>query len=325
MGTSTNILRKLAIKAEVVQDPRVYIAPDTLIGFNSSQAKQEHEMIEDESIVGVAFKDLPLQSIRKVTGTIEADAEDTSIATMLAVAFGADSSQVYTMPDDKNERSVSMVYLDEVKTNKYAGCFLNNLKFDSSSGEGLKWSLDYIGYLAEVRDDTAYPTPSINPGNRFLHQQLCGTGSGYFRIGDQANALDSGDNNDKIESLSLGFNWAFDFMNANCQQSLLPLSGQGGRPEATFEFVIARHDADTFLAWRDARTQLQADILYYGSATSQLQFEIPNFVVTAVEKTDDDVTKLNVTLALARNGLGTNYTNSNMTFNSPIRATLTNS
>jgi len=53
--------------------------------------------------------------------------------------------------------------------------------------------------------------------------------------------------------------------------------------------------------------------------------EIPNFIITDVAVSEDDISMVDVTCSVGRNGLGSNYSNSNMAFNTPVRATLTNS
>jgi hypothetical protein len=87
---------------------------------------------------------------------------------------------------------------------------------------------------------------------------------------------------------------------------------------------LARHEADTFLAWKDAHTSLQAELYIYSSATATVKIQIPNLKLK-VNLTDDDATQQDCSLEIGRNGLGSNYTNSNMAFTSPARITVVNS
>lgn len=321
MPPSIQILKKVAGIIEVT--PGTYLAPNVLLPFTSFTPKFEYAMIEDESIVGIAFPDLPVQGVHKVAGSLAAQVDIDSIEVLLEAALGSVSSQVYSCPTTKNVKSMSFVMLDEVKTNKYAGVYLNSFMLESEAEGDLKVAADIIGWKAEVRDDTAFPAMSTEPGTRLVHHHACGSGTGYMRIGDQTDALAAGDNFTP-ESIAAGINWQFDHQYGNCQEPLIPLSGAAGRPEAVFNFTVPRHEADTLLGFRDNHTSLQAELLYYASASANLKIQIPNLVIESLEKSDDDVTKLNIACKVARNGIGSNYSNTNMSFNTPIQITVDN-
>jgi hypothetical protein len=245
-----------------------------------------------------------------------------SIAVILSAVFG-DETSPYACPTTKNEKTLSMCGIDEVKTYKYAGCVLNSFELTSEAEGDLNYTSEVIGWKAETRDDTGFPTPTTTPGTRLKHAHAGGT-SGYCRIADQGDALAAGDNQD-VGMITVGLNWNFAEQFYNDAGPLQILSGSGGRPEATFNFQVSRHDSDTFLAARDARTPLQAAINYHASATAVLLIEISNFIIEDLTVNEDDVAKIDITCRCARNGLGSNYSNSNMSFNTPIRMTLTNS
>ena len=184
---------------------------------------------------------------------------------------------------------------------------------------------DLIGFVDEVRDGTAFPATATTPGTDLLHRHALPEGTfGQFRVGDHANALASGDQLE-INNSTIGVSWMFDELMSNTQFSLLPISSQAGRPNATFSFQISRHNLDTYLAFRDNHTKLQASVKYGVSATASLLFELPNFILNSVEVNSEDVASIDVVATVARNGIGAAFTNSNMAFNSPVRATLDNS
>lgn len=322
MATTINILRKVGAKIE--DTAGTYDAPNTLIPFTSFTEKQSFDMIKDESIVGVAFEDLPLQGVRHVMGSINGQVDKDSIDPIFEQAFGTAVGTVYTCPADKNENTLSFVGIDAVKTYKYAGNVLNNFELKSDSEGALIFSADVIGWKAETRDDTSFPSISTNPSvDRFLFQHAGGT-NGYARIGDQANALASGDNQN-VSGLSFGINWNFAEQFFNDQGTLQLLSNSGGRANASFSFKIARHDADTWHTAINSHTALQAAVYFYKSATATLLIEVPNFVISDLTSSEDDVNTLDVVCTVARNGTGTSYSNANMEFVSPIRATIVNS
>lgn len=321
MATTRKRLKTVAVVREGT--PGSYTAPTTLLPYTTFDVHQEFEMIEDLSIVGVAFADLPVQGARLILGTIEPQGEVTAIAPLMKWAFGYNSSTLYTCPADKNEEAISIVAKDDVKTYKYAGCYCKSFTVSSAPKGPLIFKFDVIGWKAETRDDTAWPTISVNPGTRILHQHA-GSTNGYARLADQADALAAGDNQE-VKNISFGVNWNFDNDFVNDQGTLIPLSGHGGIPSADLSIQIARHTSDTWKAARDAATALQAAIRYYAGAAAAMLFEFPNLSIKTMPESGDEVPSQDITFNVARNGRGTTYSNANMSFVSPIRLTLTNS
>lgn len=319
MAATVKSLKKIAA---VIEDTYgTYKTPTTLLPFTSDSLKQTFSMIEDASIVGQNFKDLPVQGIRDNAGSLECQADVLTLPVLLEAACGAaGSSGVFTpVTVARNAKSLSLCCLDGVKTVKRAGICVNNFKIASTAESDLKVSFDGVSSVAEVRDDTSFPTPSVFPGVRLVHRRADGTG--YIRIGDQANALAAGDNQ-KLTSFECTLNPNFVLEAYNSQSKTAPVSTG---MEAMLTFTIAEHDADTFLAWRDALTPLQLSAYFYVSSTASLLIEIPNFVITEVAVTEDDKAKQTVTCMVARNGIGASYSNTNMSFNAPIRYTVDNS
>ena len=319
MSITTKTLRKVAA---VIEDTYgTYKTPTTLLPFTAESISQKFSMIEDASITGQNFKDLPVQGIRDNAGSLESQVDVLTLPVLLEAACGAAGvAGVYTpVTVARNLKSLSLCCLDGVKTVKKAGICVNNFKISSSAEGDLKASLDGVSSVAEVRDDTSFPTPSIFPGVRLVHRHAEGTG--YIRIGDQADALASGDNQ-KLTSFECTLNPNFILEAYNSQSKTAPVScGM----EAGLSFTIAEHDADTFFVWRDNLTALQLKAYFYVSSAASLLIEIPNFIVSEVAVTEDDKAKQTVTCMVARNGIGSSYSNANMTFNAPIRYTIDNS
>lgn len=322
MGTTRKVLRKVAGIIETT--PGTYLAPDTLFPRTEFTLTKTFDMVIDESIVGEAFPGLPNQGVRKIEGTLAGEVDSYAFVVIAEAGLGAVSSNDYYTPTDKNEKSISLVAIDGVKTVKFAGCFMKSLAITSSAEGKQMFSADLVGYTNTVRDDTAFPAMSTTPRSRFMHHSAGGT-NGYFRIGDQADALDSGDNI-CVSDFEITVNWNFDNQFASCSQgTLIPLSGGAGRPEITFSFTDPRHDDDNYFTWRDALTALQFDAIFYTSATANIRFRIPNFVISNASISDDEIGNVPVETAVARNGISTNYDNSNMAFNDVLRVTIVNS
>ena len=317
MGTTRKVLKKVAVVVE--SSARTYKAPTTRIPYTTFTVNSEYDMIADESIEGVAASDLPNQGNKKVEGQLAGIVDVLTIAPILEAAFGAEAGGVYTLPVTENTKTLSIVAKDEVKTYKYAGAVIKSIRFRSETGGRLTFEADVIAYT-ESRDDTAFPEISIEKGTRLIHTHAGGTG--YLYIGDQDDALATGDRQG-LSRVEFGFEWGFDHDHDNtAQTTLIPLSTAN---PANLSFQDSRSDTDAYHAWRDARTALQAAFYYYASATATLLFEIPNFVITQAAHTEDDVGRIDCVAAVGRNGIGSSYSNANMEFVSPIRATLVNS
>lgn len=321
MGTSTQILRRAAMIKESAFGS--YLAPNTEIPFNTLTLKQGFGQIEDDSIVGNAWQGLPVQGVRTVEGNLGAFFDITTTEIIWEVAFGTLAAGVLTMPTTKNELGMSLVALDEVKTNKYSGVVVPSLEITSAAEGDVRYTADLIGYVAETRDDTAFPAMSNSPGTRLTHQMAGGT-NGYLRIGDQGNALAAGDNVE-LENISVTIGWNQANQFANQVGTLIPLSGAGGRPACEMTMTVSRHDSDNWHTWRDGQTALQAAFRWYSGAAAILLIEVPNFIISELTPSEDDITKLEATCIIARNGIGASYDNTNMAFNSPVRASITNS
>lgn len=319
MGTSTKILRKVA--AIIEGTPGTYQDPATLIPQTEMTIHTEYTPIEDKAIIGLAFKDLPVQGLRKILGTINSQLDVTACVPLLGACFGYTTDLNFALPLTKNIKSLAICGLDEVKTNKFGGVYCKKWDIKSSAGNNLELNMDVIGWTAELRDDTAFPAMSVVPGLRLVHHNCANTGTGYQRIGDQANALDSGDNLD-LEEISFGCDWGFLEEYGSGQGILQPLSTEA---EASFTFKVARHLSDAFLAWRDAGTALQAEIYWYKSAAANMKLQVPNFMAESVTVSNDPAAKVEVTARVARNGhtSGT-YSNANMAFNAPLKLIVDN-
>jgi len=319
MGVTRKPIQKLSARLEAAYGS--YLAPNVQLPFKAKEHKQAFDMIDDESIVGVAQKDLPVQGVRKMSGNLDCQLDVLTCEVILEAAFGANAAGVFTLPTDKNEKSLSLVALDEVKTNKYAGVVINNFIITSEAEQGLSFTGDLIANVAEVRDDTAFPAPATEPGTRITHSHAGGT-NGYVRLAVHGAALDSGDNVAIIKSISYGLNWNFteDFVNA--VGSLQPRSAWC---ETTLDIVLAEHATDDWKTWRDAVTKLQLEAYYYASATATLKMQVPNLIIEEIDEGDEDKPQITLKCRVGRNGTGVAYVNTDMAFVSPLRATVVNS
>jgi len=289
--------------------------------YTSYKFAQKRNMIEDESYSGVAFKDLPQKGVNDTSGSISSNLDMISFPTYIKAVTGYyDSGVARYDAATGNVSKLSLARKDGVSYKQYANVYYKSLKISGSPDGLFSVEHDLIGVDAEVRTAlSGWPTVISAAEAMTFHEM---SGSGYFRVGDQANALAAGDNLE-INSIELEVVTGFDSEHFNDYKILTPEFGQV-RPSVSASFRISKHSVDTFIGFRDNVTKLQLSMLIYKSATNSLLIEIPNFIIDA-ELTDDDLAKQDITLKIGRNGIGSSYVNSNMAFNAPIRFTVVNS
>ncbi len=321
MAVVRKVLKKVGIKLESVVGT-AETANFVLMPWTSFTLNQSYDMIKDESIVGVAFEDLPIQGLRKIEGELSGQLDVLSSETLFEIAFGAVTSKAFSLPADKNVKTMTVIATDDLQTYTYAGCFIKKLTISSKVDGALEFKADVVGYVAEVRDSDAFPTVATSPGTRLRH--IDANGTGYIRIGDQTDALAAGDNVG-LKNIDIEIDWQTTAQYDNTSQSpLLLLSGQGGRPEASVKFEVSRLDSDNWFSWKEGNTALQAELYFYKSATASIKIQLTNFVLSKAEATNDDIPGVSCEGPLCRNGTGTSYSNANMAFVTPVKLTLDN-
>ena len=316
---SVKILNKLCgqIQAGATYEDNAMIK----LPFVSNRVNTSYDPIEDESVSGEGFKDIPQQGGRHVgVSGMSLQLDKISCIPIFEAAFGNNSTRVFTLGG--NAKKMSLCMLDSVNAVKYANMFLGSLTLSGSANQKLMLSADLIGASIEDRAATsAYPsdTPYDLP---FVFQEMGGS-NGYVRVGDASDALVA--DNIKIEDFSIQIGSSFGEQFTNDGRGIeTPVFGQEGFPEISGSFTVASHTTDQWLQWEEDHTPLQMALLAYKDATATVLIEIPRFVAT-VELTDDDKTKVKVDMKIGRNGTGTSYRNATMAFTSPVRVTVVNS
>lgn len=237
-----------------------------------------------------------------------------------ALSYLATGHHFYFNPSIVNTKKYSVARKDGVSYKQYANVYAKSLKLLGSVDSLISAELDLIGVTPEVRAALSGWPASTGPGEAFSFHEM--SGSGYFRVGDQADALAAGDNL-RIEDFSFDIVTGYDAQHYNSYSILTPQYGQV-RPDVQGSFKISEHDVDTFIAFRDNMTKLQLKTCIYKTSTAQIIITIPNFIID-VELSDDDLVRQGVTMKIGRNGIGTSYVNTNITNVSPIIFQIINS
>jgi hypothetical protein len=288
---------------------------------------QGFDSIEDDSILGQGFSNVPQQGPRHTGGTYNFNVDAVSMVPLFSAALGNVSTKTYTF-NGSHDRKLSIAELNSVNCIQYTSCYVKSLKLSASKGGLLKADTELFSLHPQTRT-TVGSFPSITvPGLPFNFHEAGGT-NGYIRVGDQVDALSSADNI-KIDNLNIEMTCGFDELYANesdlaTPQALGPLTPLWGmvRPSVKMSFKIPKFVIATFLTAQENHTGMQADIYFYKSATSTLRIRIPNFIIKA-DLTSEDLTGMNIECSIGRNGISTSYVNSFMTINSPIEITVVN-
>jgi hypothetical protein len=322
----SKILRQLAMQ---IQPSTTYAATVmNQMAFSDGIFNQGFDNIEDDGIIGVGFNNTPQQGPRHVGGSYSLNLDPMTIPVLLNASLSTGVDNVFDFTSHSNKLSIAE--LNSVNCIQYTSCYVKSLKLSGSKGGLVKVDVDIFSVAAQNRTTVgSFPTPTVSAGSPISFHEMGGA-NGYFRIGDQANALDSGDNI-KIESFDLEIVSGFDESYANENDvstpdalgSLIPIWGMV-QPGVKLSFKIPRYNLEQYQTWQDANTQLQLVMYLYKSATSTVLIKVPNFVIKAALESGD-LTTVNVECMIGRNGVSTSYINTYMPDTSPIRFYIINS
>lgn len=314
---SAKVFTKLAAK---VQDGATYEGTGMfLLAFTENSLNQNPDPIEDDSIVGLGFRDIPQQGPQHTVGSITTNLDLNTCQPLFTAAFGttAGGGLIFSF-GTSNTKKLSLCALTAVNAVQYANVYCKSLKINGSSGNLLKLTAEVFGVTAQDRQAiTEFPASTTLPDTPFTFHTAGGTG--YVRVGDAVDALSSSDNV-QIEDFDFDITVGFDEQFTN--EGIRTLTPEWGmvRPEISGSFTLARYSSATVENWRDNQTPLQME-LHFVNSSGSITIQIPRFIIDC-ELTDDDLTKQKVTMNIGRNGVTGTYKNAFMAFASPMRITL---
>ena len=246
---------------------------------------------------------------------------------LLSAALGGVTGTAFYF-NGSHSRNLSIAELTTINCIQYTSCYPKSIKISGAKGGLIKCESDIFSIHPQTRTVVG-SFPSATVPNLPLNFHEMGGTNGYFRIGDQVNALASTDDI-QITDFNIDVVTGFDELYANesdlaTPQALGPMIPVWGmvQPSVKFNFKIPKFTAETFLTFQDNDTALQAELYLYKSATQTLKIQFSNFKIKP-ELTSEDLTGLNIECMIGRNGIGTSYVNSNMAFTSPIYVTIVN-
>ena len=211
----------------------------------------------------------------------------TFVATRLRL-LGTDDLDVFaTIAVDKG--------MDTVSTWETVGAFVNSFTVSGSANEYIKLSTDIQAGKLVIASSQNTPTElramSDVLSDLVMFSELT------FRIGTQGDALAEPDdmgissftlsyNNNLTENQQASIDSANVFGTAEAPHAVAtePIKPcRNGFREVTFEFTVPRYEADTFIAWRDAGTVLEAQMKFINATTSyEFNFYMPTLKIEKV-------------------------------------------
>ncbi|HUX54261.1 MAG TPA: phage tail tube protein [Williamwhitmania sp.] len=273
MPDGIGVLSKCGIK-EASAWGEAWSAVDTMLPINDESLITTIQRIETMALEGVAGRRVGKQGLVEVAGALNSDLDYYNFGSILEAAMGTDTTGVYTLADN-NTKIIKIEFEKAVSRWRINSAKIQKMTISGNKGEALKIATDIIG-MTPSRSATAFPSISLSSYSQVLFSNS--VSASFIRIGNQDDALDSGDNIDAESfSLELTNNFKADDYSSLSRYALDPL--RNGKRDVVFNVKLPRYSADTIPDWKDAGTPLQAT-LYFTDGTKTLLIEIPEFEIS---------------------------------------------
>lgn len=259
------------------------VAPTEIISFKTEGMKKEIARIQNMILDGKASRLADNPGINNYNGPIPCELTYQDLDMLFALFMGAntvvsDDGTYYTRTLsylDKSVKSATIVVDKILKGWDFLGSKINKFELSTSASDG---SVDVTFEVISgvLQRSTTYQATvqgfSLTGAPKVMFDDLT------LRIGDQADALGSGDDV-KPTSLSISGDRKLSVSHVNDRDPLEAMEDDD-RPEFTFKFGLDRYEDDTFPDFGDADTKLQATVDFV-SGSYQFLFEIPEFKITS--------------------------------------------
>jgi hypothetical protein len=211
----------------------------------------------------------------------------------LGAASFAASANTYTLAEDPTnsvtiniDKVVSRWVLDGVR--------VQTLTISGTAGQAVTANYEVIAQDI-ARSGTAFPSLTTDTPNKTMFDQLT------FRVGDLTDALGSGDDTSINNfTLTLNNNLATDH-HYNVTTGEILEAKRNGRRDVTFSFTLPRYEADTYIAFRDNDTKLQANLSFTdGTYTNQIYLTTAKITDIEANIADGSIVSHTVTMKCFR-------------------------
>ena len=267
----------MGIGTEITAGTPVVVTEKIPYISESIQAQFNH--VQDNSLCGPAARPKSQQGTLIAEGGFELHFRYTLAQQLLEHFFGSllvdtpgVGTNTYSLDPSIDGAAVTIAIEKTVAVWEHAGYKASELTITGSPTDGIRIEVD--GFCVNTDYASGTNTSGVlsalsSPGDFMLFQDMT------FRVGDLTDALDSSDDL-AISSFSLNINRALSPTEVNSSNRLEAL--ENAFRETTLEINIPRYEAQTFIDFHAAHTQLQAT-LSFTDGTNTKTISIPNMLV----------------------------------------------
>jgi len=275
MSDSIGILNQMGISAVAGWDT-AFSASTAIIPFEEEGLNEAFERVQQVDLIGSGGKLPSYQGIKVIQGPTK-HTLCYDVQTLIAAVPGNDSAGTISIVDRLGSGSVNAFWIEIDKghiRHRFGAAKPMKMTISGEKNNSIKLDLDW--YFKD-RVATASAMASLTPptNRKILFSDL------VFRIGDQVDALTSGDDLG-IESFEIVLDRApkADDYVSDASAPELPLEViENDFRVASLSFKVPRYNSDTIVGWKDADTALQATLTFTSSAGT-LTIKLPELRIT---------------------------------------------
>lgn len=271
MATAKGFAAKAAVGKEASWGTPVNVSQ--LIPFTSESLTKEFSRLED-GILGDVGRRLAEISQIGVNGGIEADLTYTGFDILFEAALGSVSGTgtstdpyIFDLTEDVNE-SITIAINKQVTVHEYAGCKINNLRIQGSTGDKLTVSIDFLGKSHNRGTNATNTDATINGasgfGKRILFSDcslnVAGSVLGFSSFNFQLNNNLTAIYENSLEAIEISRN---------------------GKREVSLSIEFSRYKDDTFHDYFDLDAEVPI-ILSATDGTNYFELNIPRARVSKI-------------------------------------------
>jgi len=259
-----------------------YTASAAIMPFLNESLTSKFDILENPSLTGYGAQTPGDQGVETIKGSTEHLLNYNSTDVFMALVMGGSAGGVLTVVDDRSLAAwtANKYYLLEfdkqVKRFRFWAALAGKFTISGAKNSYVKVTFDWFAKNFDLVD-TVFPTLA-QPANILVNFDDL-----VFRIGDQGDALSSGDALG-IESFEVVFDRAYkddDYASDATlpKQPLEPVSGGWRATELTIKLPRLNAANIGLPIWKDQNTALQADLMFTGPTTYTKKIELPELRV----------------------------------------------
>jgi len=277
MADATGILSKMGVKS-VGSWAAAYAAVDTQIPYVTEGITQAYTYIENNSLDGGAGMKPHDQGVQALQGPTSHHLDYNNFGLILEAAFGAVAGGVYTFSADNLNKWLWLEFEKQVSRWRIGAAKIQKLVITGEAGGVVNLNIDWECRDVD-RNATAFPAISTTG----LETRVRMTDL-VFRAETVASGPPGGGDEYKVNKFELEIDNALvpdDYATqTTAGDQKFPLEPiRSGFRVCTLKLGFARYAADTWHAWKDADTAIQADAVFTRGGES-ITLDLPELRIT---------------------------------------------